>query len=242
MPAMELTDKVAIVTGSGRGIGKAVALALAQAGARVVVAARTLGEINAAAKEIDALGRQALAIRADISQEFDVNSMISKTIQKFGTVDILVNNAGIGSFAKVADLHVSEFDKMWRVNLRGAFLCTKAVIPHMVAQNSGDIINMASLAGRNAFIGGAGYCSTKWGLIGFARCVMLEVRSHNIRVITLCPGSVATGFGGDSEADPRSEGEIPSAEEIARVVTDVLKMPRHVMVSELDIRPTNPKR
>ncbi len=242
MPAVELTDKVAIVTGSGRGIGKAVALALAQAGARVVVASRTLGEINAAAKEIDAIGRHALAVRADISQEFDVNSMVSKTIQKFGTVDILVNNAGIGSFAKVADFPVAEFDKMWRVNMRGVFLCTKAVIPHMVSQNSGDIINMASLAGKNAFVGGSGYCSTKWGLIGFARCLMLEVRAHNIRVITLCPGSVATGFGGDSEADPRSGGEIPRPEEIARVVTDVLRMPRHVMVSEVDIRPTNPKR
>ena len=238
---MDLTDKVAIVTGGGRGIGKAIALALAKQGARVVVAARTLGEVNATAKEIEGLGRQALGIRTDISQEFDVNTMVSKTIQRFGTVHILVNNAGVGSFAKVTDLPSAEFDKMWRVNLRGVFLATKAVLPAMVNQNSGDIVNISSLAGRNAFVGGAAYCSTKWGLIGFARCVMLEVRAHDIRVITLCPGSVETGFGGDSQSGERSAGEIPTADDIARVVTSTLVMPRHVMVSEVDIRPTNPK-
>ena len=238
---MELTDKVAIVTGSGRGIGKAIAIALAQQGARVVASSRTLGEISAVVREIETLGRQALAIRTDISQESDVNSMVSKAIQKFGTVDILVNNAGIGSFARVADLSAVDFDRMWGVNMRGVFLCTKAVLPHMVKQNSGDIINISSLAGRNAFIGGAGYCSTKWGLIGFARCLMLEVRAYNVRVITVCPGSVDTGFGRDSQAHPRSAGEIPQADDIARVITDTLRMPRHVMVSEVDVRPTNPK-
>jgi len=238
---MDLVDKVAIVTGSGRGIGKAIALALARQGARVVVCARTLAEVNAAAGEIETLGRTALAVRADISREADVSTLVSQTIRQFGTIDILVNNAGVGSFAPVADLSVSEFDTMWGVNMRGVFLCTKAVLPHMVARNSGDIINISSLAGRNAFVGGAAYCSTKWGLIGFARCVMLEVRAHNIRVITICPGSVDTGFGGKSEADPRSAGEIPSAEDVAGVVADTLRAPRHVMVSEVDIRPTNPK-
>jgi NADP-dependent 3-hydroxy acid dehydrogenase YdfG len=238
----ELTGKVAIVTGGGRGIGRAIALALARGGARVVVAARTLAEVNSTAKEVEALGGEAMPVRTDISQEFDVNAMVSKTVQKFGTVHILVNNAGVGSFATVADLSSGEFDRMWRVNMRGVFLSTKAVIPHMVSQHSGDIINISSLAGRNAFVGGAGYCSTKWGLIGFARCLMLEVRAHNIRVITLCPGSVETGFGGDAQSAHRSEGEIPSAEDIARVVTDTLRAPRHVMVSEVDIRPTNPKR
>jgi 3-oxoacyl-[acyl-carrier protein] reductase len=237
----DLTDKVAIVTGGGRGIGKAIALALAREGARVVVSARTLAEVNATAKEIESSGRQALAIRTDVSQEFDVNTMVSKTIQKFGAVHILVNNAGVGSFAKVADLTASEFDRMWRVNMRGVFLATRAVIPAMVNQHSGDIINISSLAGKNAFAGGAAYCSTKWGLIGFARCLMLEVRSHNIRVITVCPGSVETGFGGDAQAGERSAGEIPSADDIARVVTGTLRMPRHVMVSEVDVRPTNPK-
>lgn len=237
-----LKDKVAVVTGSGRGIGKAIALALAREGARVVVAARTLTEINAVAREIEAVGTAAFPVRTDVSQEFDVNMLVSKTVQKWGAIDILINNAGVGTFAKVVDLAASEFDKMVRVNMRGVFLCARAVVPHMVQKNSGDIVNVASLAGRNAFVGGAAYCATKWGLIGFARCLMLEVRTHNIRVITVCPGSVDTGFGGEKdELAHRSSGDIPQAEDIARVVVDALRMPRNVMVSEVDVRPTNPK-
>jgi len=237
-----LKDKVAVVTGSGRGIGKAIALALAREGARVVVAARTLTEINAVAREIEAVGTAAFPVRTDVSQEFDVNMLVSKTVQKWGAIDILINNAGVGTFAKVVDLAASEFDKMVRVNMRGVFLCARAVVPHMVQKNSGDIVNVASLAGRNAFVGGAAYCATKWGLIGFARCLMLEVRTHNIRVITVCPGSVDTGFGGEKdELAHRSSGDIPQAEDVARVVVDALRMPRNVMVSEVDVRPTNPK-
>jgi len=122
------------------------------------------------------------------------------------------------------------------------YLCSRAVVPHMVQKNSGDIVNIASLAGRNAFAGGAAYCATKWALIGFSRCLMLEVRANNIRVITVCPGSVDTGFGGEQDELPhRSSGDIPQAQDIARVVVDALGMPRNVMVSELDVRPTNPK-
>ena len=235
-----LSDKIAIVTGAGRGIGKAIALALAQAGANVCVAARTQVEIDRVASEIERLGRKVIAVRADVSRESDVNGMVSKAVQKFGTVDILVNNAGVGYFAKVVDMTAESFDSMWGVNMRGVFLSSRAVLPYMIKQKSGDIVNMSSLAGRNAIVAGAGYCATKWALIGFSRSLMLEVRENNIRVITLCPGSVETAFG-DHERTQRSPGIIPKAEEIAQVAINTLLMPRHVMVSEVDIRPTNPK-
>ena len=238
---MNLNDKIAIVTGAGRGIGKATALALAKHGANVVVTARTESEIENVADEIRQFGRNSLTVRADISRESDVRTIVSETLDKFGTVDILINNAGIGLFANVDQLSVKDFDRMWEVNMRGVFLCCRAVIPRMMKQKSGDIINMSSLAGRNAFIGGAGYCATKWALIGFARCLMLEVREHDVRVITLCPGSVNTRFGEQRKNSPRSSGNIPKAEDIAQVVVDTLLMPRNVMVSEVDIRPTNPK-
>ncbi|HEV8539271.1 MAG TPA: SDR family NAD(P)-dependent oxidoreductase [Bacteroidota bacterium] len=238
---MSLKGKIAIVTGAGRGIGRAIAQALAKQGAHVVACARTKSEIEVVAAEVEKLGGKALAVQADISRESDVSSLTSRTIESFGTVDILVNNAGIGSFAKVAELLPRDFDRMWEVNMRGLFLCSRAVIPYMTKQKSGDIINLSSLAGRNAFIGGAGYCATKWALIGFTRCLMLEVREHGIRVITLCPGSVDTGFGDQRKDSPRSSGNIPKAEDIAQVVVDTLLMPRNVMVSEVDIRPTNPK-
>ena len=237
----DLDNKTAIVTGSGRGIGKAIALALAQNGARVVVSARTKSEIDAVAEEIERLGRSSLSIAADVSVESEVNMLVSRAVQKFGAIDILVNNAGIGAFAKVAEMRTKDFDAMWGVNMRGVFLCTRAVLPYMIKQNAGDIINIASLAGRNAFVGGAGYCATKWALIGFARSLMLEVREHNVRVITLCPGSVDTQF------DPRpirsiDPASIPTAEDVAQVAIDAILMPRNVMVSEIDIRPTKPSK
>ena len=232
-----LKGKIALVTGAGRGIGKAIALTLAQEGAHVVVCARTQSEVDAVADEINKLGSKSLAMRVDVSKEEDIQQLISKVKGTFGTVDILINNAGIGAFANVADLSTKDFDAMWNINIRGTFLCTKAVLPFMINQKSGDILNIASLAGRNAFIGGAGYAATKWALIGFSRCLMLEVRDKNIRVITLCPGSVDTSFNEKFDVKPGT----PKAEDIAQVALNTLLMPRNVMVSEVDIRPTNPK-
>ena len=236
---MDLRERVAIVTGAGRGIGKAIALALAKAGASVVVTARTRSEIVTAAKDIEAIGAKAVAITADVSVESDVSCLVKQSVDRFGTVDLLINNAGIGSFANVSDLRVEQFDRMWEINMRGVFLCTKAVLPFMRRQRSGDILNIASLAARNAFVGGSAYCATKWALLGFSRCLMLEVREDNIRVITLCPGSVETAFG--DHATVKRSPAIPKPEDIAQVAIDTLLMPRHVMVSEVDIRPTNPK-
>jgi len=239
-PSTDLSDRIALVTGAGRGIGRAIALGLAARGADLVVAARTRAEIASVAEEIRSSGRRAVAVEADVSVEKDVRKLADRALQEFGAVDILVNNAGIGVFTNVVELEPADLDRMWEVNVRGVFLCTRALLPSMIEHGLGDIVNISSLAGRNAFAGGAGYCATKWALIGFARCLMLEVRKDNIRVITICPGSVDTSFSGTGGA-PKSSGEIPSAGDIAQVVADALLMPRHVMVSEIDVRPTNPK-
>ena len=236
----DLANKIALITGAGRGIGKAIALALASHGCHAVIAARTQSELDLLAKEIEATGRRALAMRTDVAVEDDVKRLVAATMKEFGRIDILINNAGIGSFAKVEALSTREFDDMWAVNMRGVFLMTKEVVPIMTKQKAGDIVNLASLAGRNAFIGGAGYCATKWALVGFGRCLMLEVREHNIRVITLCPGSVETTFG-PADLHLKDTSRIPKAADIAQVVVNTVSMPRNVMVSEVDIRPTNPK-
>jgi len=236
-----LARMTAIVTGAGRGIGRALALALASEGVNIVAAARTSAEVAQVADEAVRRGVGALPVTADLTKEADITAMISAAAEKFGRIDILVNNAGIGHFAPVRDMQTAHFDAMWSVNMRGLFLTTRAVLPFMERQNSGDIVNIASLAGRNAFTGGAGYAATKWALIGFSRCLMLEVREKNIRVITLCPGSVDTTFGGAAASSLKSWGSIPGAGDIATVAVNTLRMPRHVMVSEVDIRPTNPK-
>jgi 3-oxoacyl-[acyl-carrier protein] reductase len=237
---MTFTGKTALVTGAGRGIGKAIALALASEGAAVAVSARTQAEIASVAAEVRASGGRALDLRADMRDPAHIALLAEKALREFGTIDILVNNAGLGHFARVEELAPERFDEMWEVNVRGVFLLTKALLPAMMAKGSCDIVNIASLAGRNSFTGGAGYSATKWALIGFARSLMLEVRERNIRVITLCPGSVDTDFAGPGRAAPRP-GVIPSADDIAAVTLDALRIPRHVMVSEIDIRPTNPK-
>jgi len=237
---MTLSGKTALVTGAGRGIGKAVAEALAREGASVVLSARTKSEIEAVAAGIRSAGGRAAAVIADMRDPAQIDRLANEAGGAFGPVDILVNNAGLGHFARVEALTREQFDEMWEVNVRGVFLLTKALLPAMLSKGSGDVVNIASLAGRNSFVGGAGYSATKWALIGFARSLMLEVRERNVRVITLCPGSVDTAFNG-AAPDAARPGVIPSAGDIAAVAIDALRMPRHVMVSEIDIRPTNPK-
>lgn len=236
-----LNGTIAIITGAGRGIGRAITLRLAGAGVHVVPVSRTRKELDDLAGEIRNIGGRAFPIVADVGKEADIRNMVELTVREFSRIDILVNNAGIGHFSPVREMTAEHFDAMWRVNVRGVFLSTREVLPVMEKQRSGDIVNIASLAGRNAFTGGAGYAATKWALIGFSRCLMLEVRDKNIRVITLCPGSVDTTFGDHTAKDIQSTGIIPAADDIASVVLNSLTMPRHVMVSEIDIRPTNPK-
>ena len=237
---MILKNTIALVTGAGRGIGKAIALLLGQEGATVVLAARTIAELEDVKKEIEGAGGSALAVRTDLSKDADIEKLFGDISSHFNRLDILVNNAGLGVFTPVRDLSILDFDAMWSLNMRAPMLCTQRALKFMEAQKSGAIVNVASLAGRNAFIGGAGYAATKWALIGFSRSLMLEVRAHNIRVITICPGSVDTSFS-QSSKEPSRSATILHSEDIAETVLAALKLPDRAMVSEIDIRPTNPQ-
>jgi len=237
---MTLKHSVALVTGAGRGIGKAIALMLAREGATVALTARTVAELEQVKKEIEATGGSALVVRADLSKDADIGKLFGNISSRFNRLDILVNNAGLGLFAPVRDLSISDFDTMWTLNMRAVMLCTQRALKMMEPQKSGAIVNVASLAGRNAFVGGAGYAATKWALIGFSRSLMLEVRAHNIRVITICPGSVDTSFS-QSPKEPLRSATILHSEDIADTVVAALKLPDRAMVSEIDIRPTNPQ-
>lgn len=229
-----LQGSIAIVTGASKGIGKAVAEHLALHGVTVVLAARNRELLNGVAQGIVAAGGKADAIVTDVTSEHSVKNLVLEVRKRYGRIDILINNAGVGIFTNVVDMTMQQFDDMMNVNLKGVFLCSRAVLPAMKEQHRGEIVNIASLAGKNSFAGGSVYSATKWGLIGFSRSLMLEVRDDNIRVVTIAPGSVNTGFA-DKE---RNEPTIIQPEDVAETVVFALTMPGRVNVSEIDIRPT----
>jgi NAD(P)-dependent dehydrogenase (short-subunit alcohol dehydrogenase family) len=194
---MQLKDKVAVVTGGGRGIGRAIALAFAREGADVVVTARTTKEIENVAEEIKALGRKSLAITTDLSQRKAVSSLRDQVLSQFPTIHILVNNAGIGS-GQNPKLVMEYDDEFWdmtlMVNLTVPYLLTKDFLPTMVKQGWGRIINISSVAGKSGFLFGAAYCTSKHGLIGLTRTVALEVATEGITANAICPGPIRTSM------------------------------------------------
>ena len=235
---MELKGLTAIVTGASKGIGRAIAFSLSTHGVNVVLAARSADLLTGIQKEISDAGGTSMAIPADVTSESSVQNLINETQKKFGTVDILINNAGVGIFSNVVDMKTAEYDTMMNVNLKGVFLCSRAVLPAMIKQQRGEIINIASLAGKNSFAGGSLYSASKWGLIGFSRSLMLEVRDYNIRVVTISPGSVNTHFAEKEKNEP----QISQPQDVADTVLFVLNMPSRVNISEIDIRPTKKPR
>ncbi len=233
-----LLHQVAIVTGASRGIGRAIALSLARAGADAVLAARTAAALEGVAEEIRALGRQALVVPTDVREEPAVGELIARTLERFGRADILVNNAGLGHFGPVDELPVSQFDEMLSVNLRAAFLCTRAVVPAMKRQGGGAILNIASVAGLVGNPSLSGYNASKFGLMGFSEATMLELRHFGIKVIALCPGSTATDFAGGG----RNPADRLSSDDVAHAALAALTASPNALMSQIHLRPLHPPR
>jgi len=190
---MRLAGKVAIITGGSRGIGRAMALAFAQEGAKVVVVGRNKSRCQEVFAQISRSGGTAISIQADVSKEADVAAMVSQIKEKFKRIDILVNNAAVNlPFREVIELTLDEWNWVIATNLTGPFLCSRAVLPLMIAQRSGKIINMASLGGRQGAAGRAPYRPAKAAIINFTECLAAEVKEHGIDVNAICPGVVAT--------------------------------------------------
>jgi len=190
---MRLAGRVALVTGGNRGIGRAISLAFATEGAKVVVVGRNAASCDETVAAIKAEGSEALAIRADVSREADVASMVATAVQRFNRIDILVNNAGVNlPYKAVVELTPEEWDYVVGTNLTGPFLCCRAVVPVMIAQGYGKIVNISSLGGRSGAAGRTPYRPTKAALINFTECVAAEVKEHGIDVNAVCPGPVNT--------------------------------------------------
>ena len=206
---MKLKDKVALITGGGRGIGKAVALAYGREGARLAICARTGSELEETAKEIRALGADCLAVVCDVSLEESVAKTAQEVQEKFGRIDVLINNAGVMTRpTPLAELEVRKWDYTISVNLRGPFLMTRALLPLMMRQKSGSIINVSSSIGRGAYANFAAYAASKWGIEGLTQTLAAEVSPHNIRVNSVEPGYVATKLTGYHGSRPDSVTEV----------------------------------
>lgn len=238
----ELKGRVAIVTGGSRGIGRAIAEALVDSGVRVAIGARKQADLDEAARELNAKrpGEQvALGVRCDVRSYDDCKNLVDQTVAAFGRLDILVNNAGIGNYAYVADMQPEQWRAVIETNLNSLFYCSHLAIPHL--RNAGGdawIINIGSLAGKNAFPGGAAYNASKFGLIGFSEALMQEVRNDGIRVSYIMPGSVASEFVGWKQSTPGDWKIQP--EDIAQIITDLLRMPARALPSRIEVRPTRP--
>ena len=231
-----LEKQVAIVTGGSKGIGRAIVAALAREGAKVTFCARNGADVKKAVEEFSSGGFAVDGRVADVSSEADIRSLVEAVAKRDGRVDILVNNAGLGVFGNFADSSIADIDTMLNTNIRGVMLATHEVLPLMIRQNGGQIVHIASLAGKNTVKGGAVYSATKWALRGFAASLMLEVREHNIRMVTVCPGSVETAF---SVSGKRGKN-ITQPEDVADAVVFAITAPARSMFSEIDVRPTRP--
>jgi len=237
--AVDLRGRTAIVTGSSKGIGYAIAEALARADANVVVSARNPAEVTEAARQLEALGAgKILGIPGDVGRLEDVRRIVGQTVETLGGLDILVNNAGIGVFAPVGEMEPETWDRLIGTNLSGVFYCCHEAIPHLEKSEDAWIINIASLAGKNPFAGGAAYNASKFGLVGFSEALMMDVRQQGIRVNYIMPGSVATYFN-DHQPSEKDAWKI-QPEDIAELVMDLLAFPKRSLASRIEVRPSQP--
>ena len=241
---MKLQNKIAVITGAGKGIGKTTAELFLKEGAKVVLTSRNKSDLEQLIAENKSYKDNISVIAGDISKEETINKVIDETIGNHGRIDILVNNAGFGIFDNLVDSKLEDFDSVFNTNVRSLYLITKGFLSYMIKEQSGTIINIASVAGKQGFATGSIYCASKHAVMGLSRALMLEVRQYNIRVCAVCPGSVATEFfRADSQTTLSSRKEsVLQAEDIAETILLAASLPENATLHEIEVRPTIPRK
>jgi NADP-dependent 3-hydroxy acid dehydrogenase YdfG len=234
---MKFKNKTVIVTGASRGIGKEVAIQLAKKGANTVLVARGKDDLKKLLNIITKMGAETMIVPADVSEEKEVEKVMKKAIKRFGKVDIVINNAGIGDFKPEEEVEDKERDDVMRVNVRGTFLLTKAVIPAMKKRKQGWIINIASDVSKRTFANGSVYCASKYAQHAFAESVRKEVSSFGIKVSNIYPGLVDTCFG-DTKQGIKEKKDWLKPKEIAKAVLYILDAPDYAVIDEIMLHPT----
>lgn len=235
---LDLTGRAAVITGGSKGIGYAIAHAVAQSGASVAVAARGEADLERAVGQLQGAGSgTVIGVPCDVRSQEQCEALVERAAAELGGVDMLVNNAGVGRFSPVGDMAPDDWRTVIETNLNGVFYCTHAALPHLRRRAPSWIINIGSLAGKNAFPGGAAYNASKFGLIGFSEALMQEVRQDGVRVSYIMPGSVATDF---SHPTGGSDDWKIQPEDIAELVLDLLRTPDRTLPSRIEVRPSRP--
>jgi 3-oxoacyl-[acyl-carrier protein] reductase len=234
-PEDALAGKVALITGASRGIGFAIARRLGQIGARVSICGRDQAKLDQSASRLRGHGIETLAVQADVAHGDQISSLVQKTQQELGPIDILVNNAGIGLFGPFHEFGEADWNTVLDTNLKSVFLMCRAVAPEMIRRETGHIINISSLAGKNTFANGAIYCASKWGLMGLSGSMAEDLRGYGIRVSAICPGSVATEFSGQGG---KNASKILQPDDVAHAVAALATQAAGSFISEVHIRPT----
>ncbi|MGZ7442845.1 3-ketoacyl-ACP reductase [Paenibacillus sp. TH7-28] len=239
---MDLQNKTAIITGAGKGIGKEAALALAKEGVKLGLLARTSADLEALQGELKrTYGVDSYYAAADVSNQAEVNAAVSQLIEQLGSADILINNAGIAQFGTLLDMDPAEWERIIQVNLMGTYYVSRAVLPTMIKQNQGTIINVASTAGEKGFATGSAYCASKFGVLGLTESLLQEVRKFNIRVTALTPSTVNTELAVKAGLKIGDEDRMMQPEDVAELITATLKLPQRVFIKTAGIWTTNPQ-
>ncbi|KFF02409.1 3-ketoacyl-ACP reductase [Flavobacterium reichenbachii] len=236
----DLKNKNALITGAGKGIGKAVAIALAKEGVNVILVSRTQSDVEQLAQETSKLGVKSLALSADVSDINSINSAVEKALSEFKNIDILINSAGIASFGKFLELEPEAWERIIQVNLMGTYYTTRAIIPNMIERQTGDIINISSTAGLNGNALTSAYSASKFAVLGLTDSLMQEMRKHNIRVTALTPSTVATDMAKDLNLTDGNPEKVMQSEDMADLIIAQLKLNRRVFIKNSSIWSTNP--
>ncbi|MCC9165530.1 3-ketoacyl-ACP reductase [Pontibacter harenae] len=235
-----IAGKNALVTGAGKGIGRAVALALANEGVNVALLARTENQLEEVAAEVRATGVKATVVTADVANIEAVNAAVAKAINDLGSIDILINNAGTAKFGKFLELEPAEWEKIIQVNVLGVYYATRAVLPGMIEHQTGDIINISSTAGLKGAPVTSAYSASKFAVMGLTDSLMQEVRKHNIRVTALTPSTVVTELAHSANLITGDPERVMHPEDLAELIIAQLKLNRRVFVKEAGMWSTNP--
>jgi 3-oxoacyl-[acyl-carrier protein] reductase len=220
---MLLKGMTAFITGAGRGIGRGIARAFAEQGCDIAAAARTEPEVMETAALVEGLGRKALGLVCDVADPASVNAAVERALGAFGKIDILVNNAGYACFKPFMELSLDEWQRTLDVNLTGIFLCTRAVLPGMIARGSGRIINISSVSGLRPILRQSAYCASKHGVNGLTSTLAMELRPYGIRVHAICPGGVTTRLSEENMAD-RDKSDWMTPEDVAHTALYLASM------------------